>query len=177
MPASRLLGLRGYQITDENGIAEFITIYPGWYSGRTVHIHFKIRTDSEQGYEFTPSRLTPAKDGATLSMRTITSFRAAKGWIRPRYPRPTIISRQEGRVADLDHKERWGRTPHFYYTRVTYSPVSVLIRIVSPSFTNSGTLTDRPVSVTTFLLAPVAVSPAMAFSASVTFCSTVVGRM
>lgn len=47
--------LRGYQITDENGIAEFITIYPGWYSGRTVHIHFKIRTDpdSEQGYEFT----------------------------------------------------------------------------------------------------------------------------
>jgi hypothetical protein len=47
--------LRGYQITDESGVAEFITIYPGWYSGRTVHIHFKIRTDpdSEEGYEFT----------------------------------------------------------------------------------------------------------------------------
>lgn len=47
--------LRGYQITDENGEVEFMTIYPGWYSGRTVHIHVKIRTDpeSEEGYEFT----------------------------------------------------------------------------------------------------------------------------
>jgi protocatechuate 3,4-dioxygenase beta subunit len=49
------LWLRGYQITDETGTAEFMTIYPGWYSGRTVHIHFKIRTDpdADQGYEFT----------------------------------------------------------------------------------------------------------------------------
>jgi protocatechuate 3,4-dioxygenase beta subunit len=38
--------LRGYQITDANGIAEFLTIYPGWYPGRAVHIHFKIRNDS-----------------------------------------------------------------------------------------------------------------------------------
>ncbi len=47
--------LRGYQLTDENGQAEFVTIYPGWYAGRAVHIHFKIRTDptSEEGYEFT----------------------------------------------------------------------------------------------------------------------------
>ena len=47
--------LRGYQVTDENGTARFTTIYPGWYQGRTVHIHFKIRTDpdSEQGREFT----------------------------------------------------------------------------------------------------------------------------
>src|SRR5207248_236626 len=47
--------LRGYQVTDANGIAEFLTIYPGWYQGRTVHIHFKIRTDpdSRQGYDFT----------------------------------------------------------------------------------------------------------------------------
>lgn len=43
--------LRGYQVTDEDGIAEFITIVPGWYSGRAVHIHFKIRTQA--GYEFT----------------------------------------------------------------------------------------------------------------------------
>jgi protocatechuate 3,4-dioxygenase beta subunit len=47
--------LRGYQVTDTIGKAEFVTIYPGWYSGRTVHIHFKIRTDpaSNTGYEFT----------------------------------------------------------------------------------------------------------------------------
>ena len=47
--------LRGYQVTDTNGTVEFVTIYPGWYQGRTVHIHFKIRTNSvsEPGYEFT----------------------------------------------------------------------------------------------------------------------------
>ena len=47
--------LRGYQVTDANGLATFATIYPGWYSGRTVHIHYKIRTDpaASEGYEFT----------------------------------------------------------------------------------------------------------------------------
>lgn len=52
---SELMFLRGYQITDEYGRAEFTTIYPGWYSSRAVHIHFKIRTDpeSDTGYEFT----------------------------------------------------------------------------------------------------------------------------
>ncbi|MEP7291054.1 MAG: intradiol ring-cleavage dioxygenase [Chloroflexota bacterium] len=47
--------LRGYQATDAYGNAEFVTVYPGWYSGRTVHIHFKIRTEpeAEAGYEFT----------------------------------------------------------------------------------------------------------------------------
>src|SRR5829696_5565215 len=34
--------LRGVQLTDADGIAEFQTIYPGWYSGRTVHIHMKV---------------------------------------------------------------------------------------------------------------------------------------
>lgn len=42
--------LRGYQITDANGLAKFVTIYPGWYPGRAVHIHFKIRIEN---YEFT----------------------------------------------------------------------------------------------------------------------------
>jgi protocatechuate 3,4-dioxygenase beta subunit len=47
--------LRGFQRTDANGKATFQTIYPGWYQGRAVHIHFKIRTDPEAsaGFEFT----------------------------------------------------------------------------------------------------------------------------
>ena len=36
--------LRGYQTTDASGQVQFTTIYPGWYQGRAVHIHFKIRT-------------------------------------------------------------------------------------------------------------------------------------
>jgi protocatechuate 3,4-dioxygenase beta subunit len=47
--------LRGYQMADASGTAQFITIYPGWYPGRTVHVHFKIRTDpaAQRGFEFT----------------------------------------------------------------------------------------------------------------------------
>jgi protocatechuate 3,4-dioxygenase beta subunit len=47
--------LRGYQLTDATGTARFTTIYPGWYPGRTVHIHFKIRTapSSSSAYTFT----------------------------------------------------------------------------------------------------------------------------
>jgi protocatechuate 3,4-dioxygenase beta subunit len=37
--------LRGYQVTDAAGAASFVTIYPGWYPGRTVHIHVKLRTE------------------------------------------------------------------------------------------------------------------------------------
>jgi protocatechuate 3,4-dioxygenase beta subunit len=36
--------LRGYQITDNNATVRFTTIYPGWYQGRTIHIHDKVRT-------------------------------------------------------------------------------------------------------------------------------------
>ncbi|MEM7309693.1 MAG: intradiol ring-cleavage dioxygenase [Planctomycetota bacterium] len=37
--------LRGIQITDGNGIAVFQSIYPGWYAGRTTHVHLKVRPD------------------------------------------------------------------------------------------------------------------------------------
>ena len=47
--------LRGYQLTDAKGGARFTTIYPGWYQGRAVHVHFKIRTNpgAASGQEFT----------------------------------------------------------------------------------------------------------------------------
>jgi protocatechuate 3,4-dioxygenase beta subunit len=38
--------LRGTQVTDADGAAEFETLYPGWYPGRTTHIHFKVHTSS-----------------------------------------------------------------------------------------------------------------------------------
>jgi protocatechuate 3,4-dioxygenase beta subunit len=33
---------RGVQYTDTSGVANFTTIYPGWYAGRITHIHFQI---------------------------------------------------------------------------------------------------------------------------------------
>jgi protocatechuate 3,4-dioxygenase beta subunit len=38
--------LRGFQFTDANGDVTFTTIYPGWYPGRTPHIHFKVFLDA-----------------------------------------------------------------------------------------------------------------------------------
>jgi protocatechuate 3,4-dioxygenase beta subunit len=47
--------LRGYQVTDASGVAQFTTIYPGWYAGRAVHVHFKLRlyAGTSKTYEFT----------------------------------------------------------------------------------------------------------------------------
>ncbi len=53
--------LRGYQLTDAHGAARFLTIYPGWYPIRTVHIHFKVRTapTARKRYEFTSQLYFP----------------------------------------------------------------------------------------------------------------------
>jgi protocatechuate 3,4-dioxygenase beta subunit len=37
--------LRGVQATDADGWARFNTIFPGWYSGRTPHIHVTVRVN------------------------------------------------------------------------------------------------------------------------------------
>ncbi|HWG96372.1 MAG TPA: intradiol ring-cleavage dioxygenase [Nitrospira sp.] len=53
--------LRGYQVTNAQGEARFLTIYPGWYPIRTVHIHFKVRTTAIAGkrFEFTSQLYFP----------------------------------------------------------------------------------------------------------------------
>jgi protocatechuate 3,4-dioxygenase beta subunit len=43
--------LRGIQITNRQGIAEFATVYPGWYAGRTIHIHLKVHLGGSAGAE------------------------------------------------------------------------------------------------------------------------------
>jgi protocatechuate 3,4-dioxygenase beta subunit len=47
--------LRGYQLSDASGVVAFTTVYPGWYSGRAVHIHARIRQFDSSGkatYDF-----------------------------------------------------------------------------------------------------------------------------
>jgi len=47
--------LRGYQPTNTQGYVYFTTVYPGWYQGRAVHIHVKVRIFNgvNETYEFT----------------------------------------------------------------------------------------------------------------------------
>ncbi len=41
---ANLIYCRGTQLTDSNGEVNFTTIFPGWYPGRTCHIHFAVYT-------------------------------------------------------------------------------------------------------------------------------------
>jgi protocatechuate 3,4-dioxygenase beta subunit len=53
--------LRGIQHSDANGVVAFATIYPGWYRGRTTHIHFKAFLDDRSavtGQMFFPDDLS-----------------------------------------------------------------------------------------------------------------------
>jgi protocatechuate 3,4-dioxygenase beta subunit len=52
--------LRGFQTTDARGRAAFTTLYPGWYRGRAVHIHFKILAKAaDAAYEYTSQLFFP----------------------------------------------------------------------------------------------------------------------
>ncbi len=53
--------LRGYQLTNDNGTVLFSTIYPGWYEGRAIHIHVKVRTSegSQESFEWTSQLYLP----------------------------------------------------------------------------------------------------------------------
>ena len=40
--------LRGYQVANANGVVKFETIFPGWYTPRTCHIHLKVHTGGQK---------------------------------------------------------------------------------------------------------------------------------
>ena len=53
--------LRGTLFADAAGVVEFATIYPGWYRGRTTHVHFKVFLDERTvltGQVFFPDALS-----------------------------------------------------------------------------------------------------------------------
>jgi protocatechuate 3,4-dioxygenase beta subunit len=55
--------MRGIQRTTKTGLATFVTVYPGWYSGRTVHIHVQVSLGGNvlhTGQLFFPEALTDA---------------------------------------------------------------------------------------------------------------------
>ena len=67
--------LRGIQRTNAQGVALFQTLYPGWYPGRTVHIHVKVHLGGSvvhTGQLYFPDAVTDA------------AFRRAPYTTRPR---------------------------------------------------------------------------------------------
>jgi len=41
--------LRGIQLSDASGAVNFISIFPGWYNGRALHIHMKVHQNGTEG--------------------------------------------------------------------------------------------------------------------------------
>lgn len=46
--AKASLAFRGRQISDADGRVDFLTVYPGWYDGRTVHVHLRILVEGRE---------------------------------------------------------------------------------------------------------------------------------
>ncbi len=62
------IALRGFVRTDADGKYRFTTIYPGEYTGRVRHFHFKIRAPGKP--ELTTQLIVPARPGDTLTFDT-----------------------------------------------------------------------------------------------------------
>jgi protocatechuate 3,4-dioxygenase beta subunit len=68
---------RGVQTTDARGRVEFDTCFPGWYSSRTIHVHFTVRVGET---EFVTSQLVfdDALDDEIVASQPIYKDRGAR---------------------------------------------------------------------------------------------------
>lgn len=66
--------LREAQVADKNGVVQFTTIYPGWYRGRTVHIHLKLQVNRKT---VVTTQLFFDESGLVTLRKTTTGYLAA----------------------------------------------------------------------------------------------------
>lgn len=114
--------LRGHQVADRDGIARFTTIYPGWYPGRTVHIHFRIRAPASggRGEQFT----------SQLSCNDALSDRIfARAPYAGRRPRAARNSRSGGalvRKGSCSGGAAWVGLTHYEYAKHSSSFIAMV---------------------------------------------------
>jgi protocatechuate 3,4-dioxygenase beta subunit len=91
--------LRGYQETDSNGHVAFTTIYPGWYMGRTDHIHVRVRTFSGSAttYNFTTQIFFDEATSAAVFATSPYSARAGRDTTNEE----DMIYQQEARAGNV----------------------------------------------------------------------------
>lgn len=99
--------LRGTQLTGAEGVARFISIYPGWYRGRAVHVHYKVFLDratvltsqlffpdavSDEIYAGSPAYADRTGQRSTLNTNDGIARRAGEGAIAE-------LRREDGRAV------------------------------------------------------------------------------
>ena len=95
--------MRGPQRSYANGIAEFLTVFPGWYRGRTPHIHMKVSVGGNEvhtGQVFFNETVT----------RTVYAGApyASRGVYDTPHARDMIYQQAGGSKAELKLKRRTG---------------------------------------------------------------------
>jgi protocatechuate 3,4-dioxygenase beta subunit len=70
--------VRGDQITDSNGAVTFKTIVPGWYSGRTIHIHVMIRTLYSSGSVLTEFTTQLFLDQTLINATSVSPYSSTR---------------------------------------------------------------------------------------------------
>lgn len=106
--------LRGSQVANDQGEVEFLTIYPGWYNPRAVHVHVKVHLG---GQELLTTQLY-FPDELTDSIHQTEHYAA-------RYPTPFPNSKDQVK----------------YWTTGGEEPVGVFPTMTTDGKTQVGTLT------------------------------------
>lgn len=83
--------LRGSQVANDRGEVEFLTIYPGWYAPRAVHVHLKVHLG---GNELLTTQLY-FPDDLTDEIHQLEAYAA-------RYPTPYPNSKDRVKYWGLD---------------------------------------------------------------------------
>ncbi len=71
--------LRGRQTTDANGLVQFISIFPGWYTGRATHIHVHVYKANGSSLLITQISFPEGTGSAVATVNAATSYGYAKG--------------------------------------------------------------------------------------------------
>ena len=100
--------LRGVQLTDQQGRAEFLTVYPGWYSGRAIHIHVKAHIGGEAAQKYAGGHV--AHTGQFFFPEDLTE-RIAR--LEP-YAKRLAVHRTLRLHEELAERQRFRPLPPFY---------------------------------------------------------------
>ena len=158
--------LRGIQITDDDGAVSFTSVYPGWYSGRTQHIHYRVYTGgtvSGTSYDYSNATLNHtgqlffdpdinAKVATTspYDENTVTRTTNAQDRVYTDQHGSEVLCTSVTVAESAAGTNATGLSIHASATTVKYGEKLTLSGVLSDT-TTAGTLADHDVTVTAVL--------------------------
>ncbi len=71
--------LRGRQTTDSNGKVAFTSIFPGWYTSRSTHIHYEVKSADGKSLMISQIAFPEGKDSAVAQVNSASDKGYTKG--------------------------------------------------------------------------------------------------